>query len=239
MEAIVPAESGSPLSSSVNNHIQSTKESTATFRPPTCSELRIHYPALYPESEECSSQDPTCTIIGEFPTTESLPPSPVLPSPSIQAPALNQATAPSSRADSETTDLELDTEEPTEPEPTVTCAGRTIKPANRYGLTAEYAFLMLAVKENPDEPTLQQAMDSSQKAKWDKALQQEVEGIQSYATWEEATPPDGARFIGTKWVLRKKRDENGKLVMYKARLTANGFAQIPVLDFDETFSVVV
>ena len=159
-EAIVPAGSSTPSSSSMNNHIQPTKESTATFRPPTRSELRIRYPALFLESEECSSQDPTGTIIGEFPTTESLPPSPVLPSPSIQAPPVNQATAPSSRADSETSELELDTEEPREPEPIVTRAGRTIKPSNRYGLTAEYALLMPAVQENPDEPTLQQAMDS-------------------------------------------------------------------------------
>ena len=154
-EAIVPAGSSTPSSSSVNNHIQPTKESTATFRPPTCSELRIRYPALFPKSEECSSQDPMGIIIGEFPTTESLPPSPVPPSPSTQAPPVNQATVPSSRVDSETSELELDTEELTEPEPTVTCAGRTIKPPNRYGLTAEYALLMPAVQENPDEPTLQ------------------------------------------------------------------------------------
>ena len=121
----------------------------------------------------------------------------------------------------------------------MTLAGRTIKPPNRYGLTAEYALLMRAAQENPDEPTLQQAMHGPEKGEWDKALQKEVEGIESYGTWEEATPPEGARFIGTKWVLRKKRDESGKLLKYKARLTAKGFAQIPGLDFDETFSVVI
>ena len=77
---------------------------------------------------------------------------------------------------------------------------------------AEYALLMPTAQENSDEPTLQQGMNTPEKAEWDKALQQEIEEIQSYRTWEEATPPDGARFIGTKWVLRKKSDENGSLV---------------------------
>ena len=53
------------------------------------------------------------------------------------------------------------------------------------------------------------------------------------------SPPPGGRFVDTKWVLKKKRDECGNLVKFKARLTARGFTQIPGLDYDEMFSAVV
>jgi hypothetical protein len=47
--------------------------------------------------------------------------------------------------------------------------------------------------------------------------------------------------IGCKWVFVKKRDENGKLIKYKARLIAQGFSQKPGVDFsnDGTFAPVM
>jgi len=70
-------------------------------------------------------------------------------------------------------------------------------------------------------------------------MTKEIESLERYTTWEEVAPPQNARFVDTKWVLKKKRDEHGKLVKFKARLTARGFTQIPGLDYDETCSAVV
>jgi len=234
---ITSAVYSSHSSPTIQSPIQISNENSEAFRPLTTSALREHYPALLPEFEESSRPGSVRTIIGEFPTEPPLQ-SPVLLNTSTQATAA-QCPAPSLTAKAETSDTELETPEPTLREPTVTLAGRTIKPPNHYRLTAEYALLIRAAQENPDEPTLQDAMHNHEKGEWDKALQKEVEGIESYATWEEATPPNGARFIGIKWVLRKNRDESGMLLKYKARLTAKGYAQIPGLDFDETFSVVI
>ena len=236
-KSIAPPADISDVSPSVSNHIPLSREDPEPFRPLSRAQLRIRYPTLFPESGESSNQDPTPPIIGEFPT-EQLPPLFVLPSTSTQVPT-HKTTVCSSTSDAETSEAEADILEPASNEPIVTRSGRTIKPPKRYGLTAEYALLMRTAHENPDEPTLQKAMNGPEKNEWDKALLKEVEAIEGYRTWEEATPPVGARFIGTKWVLRKKRDENGKLVKYKARLTAKGFAQIPGLDFDETFSAVI
>src|SRR5438876_7382629 len=44
--------------------------------------------------------------------------------------------------------------------------------------------------------------------------------------------------IGTKWVFRNKRDENGVVTRNKTRLVAQGFTQIEGLDFGETYGPV-
>jgi len=52
------------------------------------------------------------------------------------------------------------------------------------------------------------------------------------------TPP-GILPVGYKWVFVHKRNENNKVVRYKARLVAQGFTQRPGVDFNETYSSVM
>jgi len=70
-------------------------------------------------------------------------------------------------------------------------------------------------------------------------MEKEIVSLEKYGTWEYVLPPPGGRCVDRKWVLKKKRDECGNLVKFKARLTARGFTQIAGLDYDETFSAVV
>jgi hypothetical protein len=42
-----------------------------------------------------------------------------------------------------------------------------------------------------------------------------------------------------KWVFIRKRNENNKVVRYKARLVAQGFTQRPDINFNETYSPVM
>lgn len=51
--------------------------------------------------------------------------------------------------------------------------------------------------------------------------------------------PKEGRVVGCKWVFKKKLSSKGEVVKYKARLVAQGFSQIPGIDFEETFSPVV
>jgi hypothetical protein len=44
--------------------------------------------------------------------------------------------------------------------------------------------------------------------------------------------------VGTKWVFRNKQDEHRVVTRNKARLVAKGYAQVAVLDFEETFAPV-
>jgi hypothetical protein len=44
--------------------------------------------------------------------------------------------------------------------------------------------------------------------------------------------------IGTKWVFHNKQDQDGIVVRNKARLVAQGYAQVEDLDFGETYALV-
>ena len=51
--------------------------------------------------------------------------------------------------------------------------------------------------------------------------------------------PTNRRLIECKWIFKIKRNADGSIARYKARLVANGFNQTAIFDFSETFSPVV
>ena len=44
--------------------------------------------------------------------------------------------------------------------------------------------------------------------------------------------------MGSKWVFRVKKNAAGNVVRYKARLVAQGFSQVPGVDYFDTFAPV-
>ncbi|MCO5572616.1 hypothetical protein L7F22_026374 [Adiantum nelumboides] len=67
-------------------------------------------------------------------------------------------------------------------------------------------------------------------------MQQEIESIHTNHTWDLVDLPTGKKPIGTKWVFKVKRKQDGTADMYKARLVAKGYAQQKGIDYDETFA---
>ncbi|KAK1644032.1 hypothetical protein QYE76_061837 [Lolium multiflorum] len=63
---------------------------------------------------------------------------------------------------------------------------------------------------------------------WVIAMQEELECFTRNEVWSLVERPKDHRInvIGTKWVFKNKKDENGIVIRNKARLVAQGFAQI-------------
>lgn len=104
----------------------------------------------------------------------------------------------------------------------------------------EYAFISRIGE--PDLPkSFEEAINCSEGEKWKEAIEAELKVMKEMGTWELVDLPAGRTPIGSKWVFDKKRDANGKIVKYKARLVAQGFSQKPGVDFSNngTFAPVM
>ena len=62
--------------------------------------------------------------------------------------------------------------------------------------------------------------------------------MQKASTWELVYPPQGANIVGSKWVFHTKKDAAGNVVRYKAHLVAQGFSQVPGVDYFNTYTLV-
>ena len=50
--------------------------------------------------------------------------------------------------------------------------------------------------------------------------------------------PKDANVVGSKWVFKAKKDTSGNMVRYKARLVAQGFSQVPGVNYFDTFAPI-
>ena len=102
------------------------------------------------------------------------------------------------------------------------------------------SFLTNGSKE--DLPKLyEEAISGPEADKWKEAMDAEIGQLNEMETWEEAELPVGRKAIGCRWVLLGKRNEEGKIIKYKARLVAQGFSQKPGVDYSDngTFAPVI
>ena len=91
-----------------------------------------------------------------------------------------------------------------------------------------------------DELTsLKDAKNSPDWPEWEIAIQAELDLLKEKGTWELVKKPPDAIPIANKWVFIKKRDKEGKVIRYRARLMAKGRTQCPGYNYMETFLPVV
>ena len=67
---------------------------------------------------------------------------------------------------------------------------------------------------------------------WEKAIQEELGALKAAGTWEVVDEPEGVNIVGSKWVFKAKKDAAGNVIRYKARLVAQGFSQVPGVDYE-------
>jgi hypothetical protein len=73
---------------------------------------------------------------------------------------------------------------------------------------------------------------------WVNAMHEELNDFTLNKVWELVPRPKNYNVIGTKWVFKIKKNEDGIIVRNKARLVAQGFTQIEGLDFSENFTPI-
>ncbi|KAI3758417.1 hypothetical protein L6452_05978 [Arctium lappa] len=71
---------------------------------------------------------------------------------------------------------------------------------------------------------------------WVSAMQEELNQFEALKVWRLVPKPEGKTVIGTKWVFKNKKDEDGIVIRNKARLVAKGYRQDEGIDYDETYA---
>ena len=90
-----------------------------------------------------------------------------------------------------------------------------------------------------EEPTTyKEALQCPDASKWKVAIQAEYDALMENGTWRLAKLPKGRKAIACKWVFKIKRQADGSIERYKARLCAKGFSQVEGVDYNETFAPV-
>jgi hypothetical protein len=73
---------------------------------------------------------------------------------------------------------------------------------------------------------------------WVNAMHEELNNFKRNEVWELVERPSDHNIIGTKWVFCNKQDQDGIVARNKARQVAQGYTQIEVFDFGETYAPV-
>jgi Reverse transcriptase (RNA-dependent DNA polymerase)/gag-polypeptide of LTR copia-type/Integrase core domain/GAG-pre-integrase domain/Zinc knuckle len=98
--------------------------------------------------------------------------------------------------------------------------------------------LEMSEAEGLDPSSLADAMRRPDWLDWEKAIHEELTVLQDAKTWVLVDPPPGANIVSSKWVFRVKKDADGNIARKKARLVAQGFSQVPGVDYFDTYAPV-
>ena len=104
---------------------------------------------------------------------------------------------------------------------------------------AEFAFLLLLERYNKPK-TFKGAWDHqdlTERENWRSAIRKEFNNMLKRGVWKRLNKkdlPNGRKLISNKWVFKKKN--NG---IYRARLVALGYNQVPGVDFTKNYATVV
>ena len=114
-----------------------------------------------------------------------------------------------------------------------------IEPENETA-EGEAEVLYSELIDQGDPKSIEECQESADWPRWKEALLSELQSLQKREVFTGPMElPMGRNAIGHRWVLVKKKDANGEVVRYKARLVAQGFSQRPGHDYTATYSPVM
>ncbi len=75
--------------------------------------------------------------------------------------------------------------------------------------------------------------------RWRKAIEEELQNLESHHIWEYEQLPNYCKANGSKWVFKVKYHPDRSVARFKERLVTQGFSQVQGIDFSETFAPTV
>ena len=97
----------------------------------------------------------------------------------------------------------------------------------------------VCVATTVEPQTIKQAFSTSDRKFWKEAVDAELKMISDFGVFSDPMPlPPGAKVLNQRWVFKRKRDEHGNVVKFKARLTPQGCYQVFGQDFMDTYAPV-
>ena len=73
---------------------------------------------------------------------------------------------------------------------------------------------------------------------WVKVMKSKLDSMYSNQVWDLVEAPNDIKYVGCKWVYKRKIGVNGKVETFKARLVAKEYTKKEGIDYEETFSPV-
>ena len=108
------------------------------------------------------------------------------------------------------------------------------RPPDYYGIWAA------VTSTGSHEPkTVKEALAGSDKAKWITVMEREMESLCTYDIGDLVELSRDREAVWSKWVYKLKKNTDGSIQWYKARLVAPGVTKKFKIDYDETFCSVV
>ena len=74
-----------------------------------------------------------------------------------------------------------------------------------------------------DRISFSEAINGNNSDKWLDAMKDELKSMAHNDVWDLMELLEGCKRVGCKWVFRTKRDSQGNIERYKARLVTKGF----------------
>lgn len=112
----------------------------------------------------------------------------------------------------------------------------SLRPQRNVRLPRRYEVYDLNFVEVDIPNNYKEAVSCEESSNWKAAINEELQALKENNTWTETELPPGKKAIGSRWVFKVKRNEDGSISKYKARLCAKGYAQQKDIDYGEIFS---